>query len=40
MILERGIAAASAVSGFWAAHWLDASIAGCMASMAGILFAP
>jgi manganese/zinc/iron transport system permease protein len=38
MAWSAGIAAASAVSGFWAAHILDASIAGCMASMAGILF--
>jgi len=28
----------SAVSGYWLAHFLDASIAGSMASMAGVLF--
>jgi manganese/zinc/iron transport system permease protein len=27
-----------AVSGYWLAHWLDASIAGCMATMAGVQF--
>jgi manganese/zinc/iron transport system permease protein len=29
---------ASAISGYWVAHWLDASIAGSMASMVGVLF--
>jgi manganese/zinc/iron transport system permease protein len=28
----------SAVSGYWLAHWLDASIAGSMATMIGVLF--
>jgi manganese/zinc/iron transport system permease protein len=28
----------SAVSGYWLAHWLDASIAGSMATMTGISF--
>jgi len=28
----------SAISGYWVAHILDASIAGCMASMSGVLF--
>lgn len=32
------IGVASAVSGYWLAHWLDASIAGSMATMAGVLF--
>jgi manganese/zinc/iron transport system permease protein len=32
------IGAASAISGYWLAHWLDASIAGAMASMTGVLF--
>lgn len=32
------LGAASAVSGYWVAHHLDASIAGSMASMAGLLF--
>ena len=30
---------AGAVSGYWMAHWLDASIAGAMASMIGAIFA-
>ena len=37
--LSAAIAAVSAITGFWVAFWLDASIAGCMASMAGVLFA-
>ena len=28
----------SAIGGYWMAHWLDANIAGAMATMAGILF--
>src|SRR5688500_7354483 len=32
------IGVASAVSGYWVAHWLDASIAGSMATMVGVLF--
>jgi manganese/zinc/iron transport system permease protein len=32
------IGVVSAISGYWLAFWLDASIAGSMASMAGILF--
>lgn len=32
------IAAVSAVGGFWLARWLDANIAGSMATMAGIIF--
>lgn len=38
MVLAGLIGALSAVGGFWAAFWLDASIAGCMATMAGVLF--
>jgi manganese/zinc/iron transport system permease protein len=30
--------AAAALSGYWAARWLDASIAGSMATMAGVIF--
>jgi len=30
--------AAAAISGYWLAHWLDASIAGSMAAMAGLFF--
>lgn len=29
---------ASAISGYWMAHWLDASIAGSMATMVGVMF--
>ena len=36
---SAGIGVASAVSGYWLAHALDASIAGSMASAAGALFA-
>ena len=33
--LSMAIGALSAVAGYWVAHWLDASIAGAMASMVG-----
>ena len=36
---SAAIGAASAVAGYWVAHLLDASIAGCMASMTGVAFA-
>lgn len=36
--LACGVAVAAAVSGYWVAHWLDASIAGSMASMCGLFF--
>lgn len=39
LFLSAGIGALSSLSGFWLAHWLDASIAGSMAAMAGVLFA-
>lgn len=32
------IGAAGALGGYWAAHWLDANIAGSMATMIGLLF--
>jgi manganese/zinc/iron transport system permease protein len=32
------IGVAAAISGYWLARWLDASIAGSMASMAGVIF--
>jgi len=38
ILLSAGIAALSAVGGYWAAHTLDASIAGCMATATGVLF--
>ncbi|HEX6641122.1 MAG TPA: metal ABC transporter permease [Thermoanaerobaculia bacterium] len=37
--LSGAIAIIAAVAGFWIAWWIDASIAGCMATTAGILFA-
>ncbi|HSE27157.1 MAG TPA: metal ABC transporter permease [Gemmatimonadales bacterium] len=37
--LAAGFGAASAVAGYWTAHLLDVSIAGAMASMAGLVFA-
>ncbi|MEE8488120.1 MAG: metal ABC transporter permease, partial [Gemmatimonadota bacterium] len=36
--LSAGIGAISAVSGYWIARWLDASIAGAMAGAAGLIF--
>lgn len=36
--LSALIGVASAIAGFWLAHWLDASIAGSMATIAGVLF--
>lgn len=38
VLVSVAIGAASAISGYWVAHWLDASIAGAMASMTGFLF--
>lgn len=38
LALSALIGVACAVGGYWAAHWLDASIAGCMATVAGLLF--
>jgi len=39
IVLSALIGIASAISGYWLAHALDASIAGSMATMAGVLFA-
>ncbi len=36
--LSAGIGAVSAVSGYWIARWLDASIAGAMAGASGLIF--
>ena len=36
--LSALIGIASAISGYWLAHWLDASIAGAMATMGGVFF--
>ncbi len=38
LVIASGIGVVSAISGYWVAHGLDASIAGSMASMAGVLF--
>jgi manganese/zinc/iron transport system permease protein len=38
LALSAGIGVASAIAGYWVAHWLDASIAGSMAAAAGALF--
>jgi manganese/zinc/iron transport system permease protein len=38
LIVGGAIGAASAVSGYWLAHFLDASISGAMATMAGVCF--
>jgi manganese/zinc/iron transport system permease protein len=46
LVLSASLGAVAAVAGYWLAHWLDASIAGSMASVAGlelagaVLFAP
>jgi manganese/zinc/iron transport system permease protein len=39
LVLSAAIGVASAIAGYWLAHWLDASIAGSMAAAAGALFA-
>jgi len=36
--LSAAAGAVAAIGGFWLAHWLDASIAGSMATTAGLLF--
>jgi manganese/zinc/iron transport system permease protein len=38
IIYSAGIGMVGALSGYWIAHALDVSIAGCMASMSGVLF--
>ncbi len=38
MLISVGFGLLSAISGYWVAHALDASIAGCMASAVGVLF--
>lgn len=38
LVLAAGIGVASALGGYWLAHWLDASIAGSMATISGLLF--
>lgn len=38
LLYAAGIGIFSAISGYWLAHWLDASIAGSMATMTGISF--
>ncbi|HSJ13763.1 MAG TPA: metal ABC transporter permease [Longimicrobiales bacterium] len=38
LLLSAGLAAVAALGGFWIAWWVDASIAGCMAAAAGVIF--
>jgi manganese/zinc/iron transport system permease protein len=38
ILLSAGIGAAASVAGYWLAYWLDASIAGAMATMVGAIF--
>jgi manganese/zinc/iron transport system permease protein len=38
LIYSALIGIVSAISGYWLAHWLDASIAGSMATMTGVVF--
>lgn len=38
LVLSALVAAISAIAGYWIAHWLDASIAGSIATVCGILF--
>jgi manganese/zinc/iron transport system permease protein len=37
--VAAGLGALGALSGYWLSHWMDASIAGCMAVMLGVIFA-
>ena len=39
LVLSAGVGALAALAGYWLAHALDASIAGSIASVAGLLFA-
>lgn len=38
LLYSAAMGIGSAVSGYWLAHWLDASIAGSMATMVGVMF--
>ena len=38
LLLSVVIAVAAAITGYWAAHWLDVNIAGAMAGMTGVYF--
>ncbi len=38
LVYSALVGVASAISGYWLAHWLDASIAGSMATMVGVAF--
>ena len=38
LILASGIGVFASISGYWLAHWLDASISGSMATMLGFVF--
>ena len=39
LLIAVALGVAGAISGYWVASWLDASIAGCMATMLGVIFA-
>lgn len=38
LLVSVGLSAAGAIGGYWLANWMDASIAGCMAVMLGLIF--
>jgi manganese/zinc/iron transport system permease protein len=38
LVLASGFGVFASISGYWLAHWLDASISGSMATMLGIVF--
>jgi manganese/zinc/iron transport system permease protein len=38
LLLSAALGAGGAISGYWVAHWMDASIAGSIATMVGLLF--
>ncbi len=38
IMISVGLGITAAIAGYWLAHWLDASIAGAMATMVGVVF--
>lgn len=38
LVVSVVLGVAGALSGYWVSHWVDASIAGCMASALGVIF--
>jgi manganese/zinc/iron transport system permease protein len=38
LVMSVGLGVLGALSGYWLSHWMDASIAGCIAVMLGIIF--